>query len=358
MTLPPAGPAPRLSICIPTHQGRAGALERAIDSILAQVGPGIAEGVEICISDNGSQDATRTLVAERMRRHPGVLSYHRFEVNQGFTANLLQSVERARGEFCWLFSSDDALAPGGLARLLALLAAHPDATGVTIAPLAYDFERETAAWPFYPDLLPSHPEREQRWDGAEAVVAGCGAMMGVLPSQVIRRAAWQAAVATAGGPALARVPRFPHLAILLRAALARPAWVWDPGPTYLLRTEVGNSVVDDLEGDLTRYHVETTTETVAIWRELIHDRRVVGELRRRTRRALFTPQALVHYKVQPGQRLADDARLLAACTRWFWRLPEFWPSLAILLLPHPAVRSLTWGARAIRAARHRQASPA
>jgi len=62
------------------------------------------------VSDNGSQDAISAMVLDLRRTHEDVLRYVRFEENQGFTANLLQAVDAARGDFCWLFSSDDAVA--------------------------------------------------------------------------------------------------------------------------------------------------------------------------------------------------------------------------------------------------------
>jgi len=340
--------APRLSICIPTHDGRAGPLERAIDSVLDQIGPDLAGEVEVCVSDNGSQDATRAMVADRVRARPGVVSYHRFDENRGFTANLLQAVGESTGEFCWLFSSDDALAPGGLHRLLDILARNPDVTGVSIAPLSYDFEHETEAWPFYADVQPPHPEREHHWSTVHDTIVGCGAMMGLLPAQVVRRATWDTAVEEIGCTGLARFPRFPHLVILYRAVLTRPAWVWDPGPTFVLRTEVANSVVDALGGDFTRYHLETTGETIAIWRELFGDGPIMRELLRKTRRAFFTPRPVMTYKAQPGQRISGDIQLASACARWFWRVPGFWATLPVLLVPHPVARLLARGFIAVR----------
>jgi abequosyltransferase len=54
---------PLLSFCIPTHHGRAAYLKEAIDSMLEQI-VGQHEGdVQICVSDNGSDDGTAELLA-------------------------------------------------------------------------------------------------------------------------------------------------------------------------------------------------------------------------------------------------------------------------------------------------------
>lgn len=57
---------PRVSICLPTHHGRAEALDRALRSIAAQRSEVPQGAFEVCVSDNGSRGATQ-----------GVLCAHR-----------------------------------------------------------------------------------------------------------------------------------------------------------------------------------------------------------------------------------------------------------------------------------------
>lgn len=348
---------PRLSVCIPTHDGRAEPLRRALASIVEQLDDVPPGAVEVVVSDNGSRDATRELVLEARRTHPDVVRYVRFEENRGFKANLLRVVGTARGEFCWLFSSDDAVAPGGLRRLMGLLEQHPDVTGLTIRPVAYDFEGDCEAAPFYPDFLPRAPGRVHRWTTVQETVDGCGLMMGLLPAQVVRRATWDVVASDVREAALDRFDLFPHYYLVLRMLVREPAWLWDPGPTFLLRTEVGNSVVADMGGDLTGYHLRTTAEIVALWQDVLGDGVVLQELLAKTRRTIFPAHAVVHYKVQPTQTLADDVRLLGRCVGWFWRMPAFWPSLPVLLLPHPVARILLRGLHAARGRRDEPVEP-
>jgi len=342
-------PAVSLSVCIPTHEGRAEPLRRALGSIVEQLDGVPAGAVEVVVSDNGSRDETWAVVLDVQRKHPGVVTYVRFEQDQGFAANLLQAVDTARGAFCWLFSSDDALVPDGLRRVLDRLAEHPDLNGMTLRPAPYDFERNAEAHPFYPAFLPAAPDGVHRWQTVAATVDGCGIMMGLLPAQVVRRSAWEkVAGESRRGGALDRFTFFPHYYLVLRLALRDPTWIWEPGPTFRLQTAIGNSVVEDMGGDLMRYHLETTRELVALWGELLGRGPLTRGLLARTRRAIFPLTALVDYKLRPGHGLAADARLLRSCVSWFWRLPAFWPSVPVLLLPHPVARALLRGLHAIR----------
>ncbi|MCU1489210.1 MAG: antigen biosynthesis abequosyltransferase RfbV, partial [Acidimicrobiaceae bacterium] len=101
---------PLLSLCIPTHHGRAAQLDRLLTGIAAQLPPD--GSVEVCVSDNGSRDATQE-VLERHRVPLGDrLVTGRNEANLGLTRNLLRVVELARGRFCWLLGSDDGLVDG------------------------------------------------------------------------------------------------------------------------------------------------------------------------------------------------------------------------------------------------------
>lgn len=100
-----------LSFCIPTYNfGQF--IGQTLDSIIAQADA----GVEIVIVDGGSNDNTAEVVAERSRIFPRIRFIQRAE-RSGVDRDILESVAQARGEFCWLFSSDDVLLPGAVARV-------------------------------------------------------------------------------------------------------------------------------------------------------------------------------------------------------------------------------------------------
>lgn len=102
----------KLSICIPTYN-RAPFIQETLDSILAQ----ITDEIEIVVSDNASTDNTEELI-QRYQEKCNRLTYFRWDSNQGADRNYLRAVELAKGEYCWLMGSDDALMSGAIYRML------------------------------------------------------------------------------------------------------------------------------------------------------------------------------------------------------------------------------------------------
>lgn len=105
----------RLSVCIPTYN-REAFLADTLESVIAQA----TDEVEIVVSDNASEDDTEGLVA-RFKERFARITYHRAEANQGADRNYLKAVELAQGDYCWLLGSDDRIAPGALATVLAAI---------------------------------------------------------------------------------------------------------------------------------------------------------------------------------------------------------------------------------------------
>lgn len=100
----------RVSFCIPTLNFGAYIAETLL-SIAAQAGA----DVEIVVIDGGSTDNTAEEVHRVTRIFPAI-RFVQSQTRRGIDHDILRSVEEARGEYCWLFSSDDILAPGALAR--------------------------------------------------------------------------------------------------------------------------------------------------------------------------------------------------------------------------------------------------
>ena len=100
-----------ISFCIPTYNfGRF--IGETLDSIIGQAD----DRVQIVIVDGGSTDETARVVAEKARLFPYIKFVQRQE-RSGVDRDILETVVQADGEFCWLFSSDDILAPGALAEV-------------------------------------------------------------------------------------------------------------------------------------------------------------------------------------------------------------------------------------------------
>src|SRR5437763_494712 len=105
---------PLLTIAVPTYN-RAGCLRELLSGLADQLQN--ESRVELIISDNASPDETPAVVQEFAARGLRV-RYMRNTQNIGPDANFLQCFEQARGKYVWLFSDDDLIVPGGLAKIL------------------------------------------------------------------------------------------------------------------------------------------------------------------------------------------------------------------------------------------------
>ncbi len=109
---------PLLTIAIPTYN-RARYLRELLSVLFDQL---VTETlVELIVSDNASPDETPAVVEEYQMRGLRLRSI-RNETNIGADANFLQCFEQARGKYFWLFGDDDIIVPGGVAKILSLLA--------------------------------------------------------------------------------------------------------------------------------------------------------------------------------------------------------------------------------------------
>lgn len=101
-----------LSICIPTYNF-AKFIGQTLDSILSQYD----DRIEIVILDGASTDNTQEVVERYQKEHP-CIRYMRKDKKGGIDRDIAATVELARGEYCWLFSSDDVMRQGAIQELL------------------------------------------------------------------------------------------------------------------------------------------------------------------------------------------------------------------------------------------------
>ncbi|MEZ6194665.1 MAG: glycosyltransferase [Planctomycetota bacterium] len=114
---PSADRAPRVSVILPTYN-QAAWLPGAIRSVLEQT----FEDLELVIVDDGSTDETPRILAEL--RDPRVRVIH--QANARLPRALNRGFAEARGEYLTWTSSDNALAPTMLERLVAALDGRPE----------------------------------------------------------------------------------------------------------------------------------------------------------------------------------------------------------------------------------------
>lgn len=104
-----------ISFCIPTYNF-ARFLPETLDSILSQAD----HRIEIIIVDGGSTDETDVIVAAYQKRFDRIVYFKR-DKNCGVDQDILKSTELASGQYCWLFSADDVLKPGAIAKIRELI---------------------------------------------------------------------------------------------------------------------------------------------------------------------------------------------------------------------------------------------
>mgnify|MGYP003337561915 FL=1 len=111
-----------LSILVPAYRVES-YIGECLDSVLTQAGA----GVEVVVIDDGSGDATATVIADRFRRHPGQVRVATHAVNQGIATTRNHLVDLARGDYLWFIDADDTMTAGAVDALRRIVDRHaPD----------------------------------------------------------------------------------------------------------------------------------------------------------------------------------------------------------------------------------------
>ena len=179
-----------VSVVVPTYN-RHYVLGRALDSVLAQT----HDDLEIIVVDDGSTDATRTLVEERYGHDPRVR--YLYQENRGVSAARNRGLKAVRGDYVALIDSDDVWKPWKLELQLRCLAQLPDAGMIwtdmeAIDPLGRVFDDAylrtmytTYRW-FQPkDLFDKTRAGAQVWPDAPADLENATLYGGEIYSQMI-----------------------------------------------------------------------------------------------------------------------------------------------------------------------------
>ncbi len=103
----------RLSVVIPVYNF-AKFLPETLDTIVTQ--RRFSE-VQLLILDGASTDDTSGLIKNYQRYFPQI-KYVRQKERGGIDRDMAHSVTHAEGDYCWLFSGDDLMLPGALAKVL------------------------------------------------------------------------------------------------------------------------------------------------------------------------------------------------------------------------------------------------
>lgn len=213
----------RLSICVATY-ARGAFIGETLENILAQA----TDEVEVLVVDGASPDNTADVVRALQERHPGLV-YHREATNSGVDQDFDKAVGYARGEYCWLLSDDDLLAPGAIARVLAALADGPELVVVNAEVRDRDMGQV-----LQPGMLALAADRSFGPDENEQLFAATAGYLSFIGGVVIRRSAWLARERAAYYGTL-----FIHIGVLFQPpALGRVHVIAAP----LVRIRYGNAM--------------------------------------------------------------------------------------------------------------------
>lgn len=328
-------------MCIPTHEGRCAVLREALESIAGQVTDDLPLELEICVSDNASQDGTQLMVGAFADAHPALrIRYERNAHDIGL-ANILRVVEQATGEWCWLFGSDDVMAEDGLRRVMGTILRFPDASGIGFERANFSNDMRERLEADVAEALPAWRETRVLSDSDEIVVQLAFIHM-VMACNVVRRDRWLEAAEREREVALSHRD-WPQLVILETMARAHPTWVWLPA--WLVKARAGTPYLVErgqVGDDLARIHVRLVDGMRRVWGDL-HGRGtpVYRALMTKGYLTMGSSATVAHLKDRPRHSVGADLAMLATFTRAFWWLDAFQRyALPRLLLPVPLWRAL------------------
>ncbi len=325
--------SPLISLCIPTHSGRAGTLSELLEGIIAQareLPPGM---VEVCVSDNASADHTAEVVADITSRASCPIRYRRLERDLGLTANLLSAVELATGEYCWLMGSDDILEEGALGRLLELIDSLPGLTGYVVGAIYVDGDDPGRRSRQLPRAFHPLGSDTRRLDGVDSIYDECGNSWIVLSWNIVARDAWNTAVESHRDRAFAN-PLYPQVVLLAAMARESPRWGWLAEP--LVRQRNAPVFLFQSGENLADRWSQIVGTVSAVWADILG-----GRLNRRWRtrmRAIAgvwaTAQDVRATKLFDRPSIRSQLHLAGALLRAFWPVRSYWrETMAASLMP-------------------------
>ncbi len=128
---------PKVSVVIASYNHER-YVQQAVESVLGQT----FGDIEVCITDDGSSDATPDVIAgirdERVR-------FKRFERNRGISAALNDAIRRSSGEFIAELNSDDYFLPDKTAIQVGVLESDPGVGAVFGYPASIDDDGRAVA---------------------------------------------------------------------------------------------------------------------------------------------------------------------------------------------------------------------
>jgi glycosyltransferase involved in cell wall biosynthesis len=324
---------PLISVCIPTHHGRVGTLTNLVENLIEQA-RSLPDLVEVCVSDNASDDGTDEIMADLSRSATCPIRYRRASQDLGLVANLLSAVELAHGRYCWLMGSDDMLEEGALGRALELMDGLPGLSGYVVGAVYVDSDDPRKRSRQLPRAFHPPGALTRRIDGIDAIYQLCGNSWTALSWNIVARGAWTAMAERHRDLVLAH-PVYPQIVVLAMVARARPQWGWlaEPlvrqrnAPTFLFERE---------DVSLADRWSELIEGISAVWASILGGR---GNRRwrlrmRRLAQVWGSAEDVRATKLYDRPSTVSQIRLARVLFRAFWPVRRYWDdALVATLMP-------------------------
>lgn len=328
----------KLSICIPTHHGRAETLSVLLQSIARQTGfePAL---VEICVSDNASEDGTTALVEAFRRTCSLSVRYFRFPADVRGVRNFINVVEMAGGEYCWMIGSDDLLLENAISSVLRNLASG-DYDGATVNKLNLDHTLEHFIGPDASVIVPGNPRATRELQGFQTIATELGMLFTYMSTHVFRRRAWQAIINEQGLERLLWTRHFPHTFVFSQIAKKKESWLWIGD--YCVAQRLGNyCLLDEKDHRESLYAMEVLEDLEKVWGSVLErSSNAYRSLVRLHFLLYWNPFCLRRFLCEPGMSVDEARTLRALAIRCFGALPIFWlTGLPILFIPRGFLRA-------------------
>jgi abequosyltransferase len=323
-----------LSICIPTHDGRGNLLSELLHSIFRQMDTDLVDLIEVCISDNGSQDNTREIISEARTFSPCKLSYHRYDKNEGLR-NFQHVINMANGDYCWMIGSDDILPPGSIRSIVEIIYKNKDAAGFTINKLNFNADYSALIGPDNDVVLPSDWATKKKIFGFDNILTEMCFLLSFISAHILKKTEWDLAIEEMGWHTFERMRHFAFSAVLAKIIKNSDEWIWIPD--FLITQRIGNScLVDDL-GDL-GFAIQCTVDMQSFIERMLLDvpnaKKVKNILQKKLFLLYWNPILVLKYKSGSHATFLSDRQMLRFCVKSFLTVPLFWfTTFFVLLLP-------------------------
>jgi len=179
----------KLSFCIPTRN-RAHIISECLDSILDQLNG--RTDIQIVVVDGGSTDNTADVISKYISSFENIVYFRRDEC-VGVDRDILEAVNLANGEYCWLMSDDDKLESGALNYVLDLIIKNPVLAGISVNITAYD-KRMMYQIQAVPSIAGNAIKENFLFDDRDDCFSKLGVHFGFLSAQIVNRKIWNLAV--------------------------------------------------------------------------------------------------------------------------------------------------------------------